>query len=361
MKKNRDAKKIKILSISILLLPAIVYAAKVDYTQREEVMEETLYALEAKAQPSLEEQYPAPENISQQEAKGNIAWFSGDKCIKLSLKGGYIAGNTAYDYDHHTSELEFPLHNYMAGADVSLGWRNLAFNAECWMPVEENAGWRMKDKDWDTRGNMYSYTQSKAEMDALIWDANLEYDFYKGSIARNSIIEFFLPESNEIKIGTLLGYRYERFDYDMYGAYYDTDTLTGHQGQTLFSGQKVLSYKIKFYLPYVGLATEVSGKNYGFGVNAKYSVYPAAKDLDNHLLRGLTFYGDYDKHREAFLGNIYAFWKIAKDWKLSLGLDATMIRIDGRTWDETHNPAWDQDQATDTRQWLAYSGIEYKF
>jgi outer membrane protease len=147
----------------------------------------------------------------------------------------------------------------------------------------------------------------------------------------------------------------------MYDLCYEVDLLYGHQGQTLYQGTKVLSYKIKYYLPYLGLAADISRKNWGLGMNIKYSFHPTAKDVDNHLLRGLTFFGDYDKHGEALMGNVNAFLKINKNCKLKMGLDATFIRIDGITWEDLRDPGWDKDQSTDARHWIFWSGVEYKF
>lgn len=349
-------KKLKVFCTLFLLFPTMVYA-QVDNALRNKVIEETLYAMETKTQLSTQVLSSANES----EARGYTQWFAfNDAYLVLGLRFGYLKGNTAYDFDHHTSELEFPMDNWMIGGNLSFGSKDLSFNTEIWTPVENYAGFNMKDKDWTTNGVLYSYTKSKAEMDAVIWDVNLRYDFYKKVIPKD-IEVLTLLASDEIKIGALLGYRYERFDYDMYDLYYDVDLLYGYQGQTLYQGRRVLTYKIKYYLPYLGLVTDVSRKNWGISMNIKYSIYPTVKDVDNHLLRGLTFYGDYDKHREAFMGSIFVFWKFNKDWKLKVGVDGASIRIDGRTWEESRDPAWDKDQSTDTKQWIFWSGIEYKF
>lgn len=277
--------------------------------------------------------------------------------VVTGLNVGYISGNTAYDFNHHTSELEFPMDNWMLGASLKaeLDKINLSVNTSLWLGIEKDAGADMKDKDWDvsgvlfTPGTLYSYTESNAELFPLIFDINGRYDFYrsKGSQSEN-------------RLGVLLGFTYEKFEYEMFDLRYITDLLFGQGGQTLYPGEKVLTYKIKYYLPYLGLAADIIRKKWGFGLSVKYSFIPRAEDKDQHLLRDLTFYADYDDG-EAWMGSIYSFWKFAQQWKLKLGLDATLIRIDGETWEAGGNPAWDVDQSTDARHFVGWAGVEYIF
>lgn len=325
-----------------LLIPTIIYAQD-NLDLRDKIIEETLLVKEVEAghlpKESGRQEYPS------------VGTGTGDKTyITLGVESGYIAGNTAYDFDHHTSELEFPLNNWMIGGNLNIGLKNLSLNAEFWTPLDNDAGFNMKDKDWPD-GTLHSYTKSKASMDAIIGDVNLRCDFYRSA-----------EPQRENRIGILLGYKYERFDYDLYDLYVEVDTDPPiYQGQTLYPGRKIGTYWIKYSLPYTGLAVDLGGKRWGISMNAKYSFYPTAKDIDNHLVRGLVFYGDYDKHGEAWMSGIHGFWRFAKKWKLKLGLDVTFVRIDGRTWDETHDPTWDAEQSTDMRQGILWSGIEYKF
>jgi outer membrane protease len=147
----------------------------------------------------------------------------------------------------------------------------------------------------------------------------------------------------------------------MYDLRYDTDLISGQQGQILNQGEKVLTYKIKYYLPYIGLGADVLRQNCGVSLNLKYAICPSAEDVDNHPLRGLTFYGDYNKDGNVFMGSMNVFWNLTKKWKFRVGADATLVRIDGKTWDETHDPIWDADQSIDTKQFIYWTGLEYKF
>ncbi len=340
--RNYRGRKLLILSLIFLLSPAFIYA-QTNSNLRDQVIEETLKVMEAgKTFPS--------EELPIEEKK---VYFT------TGLQIGYLKGNTAYDFAHHTSELEFPMDNGMMGGNFALGFADLSLNTEAWVPFEKDAGFKMKDRDW-IYGYLVSETTSRADMDAIIWDTNLRYDFYKEVLSRD-VDELALLAADEVKIGALLGYRYERFDYDLYDLYYDVDITGTYQGQTLYQGTKIGTYKIQYYLPYLGLVTDVRRQNWGIGIGFKYSFHATAKDVDNHLLRGLTFYGDYNKGGYAYMGSINAFYNFTKSWKLKIGTEVVIIRIDGRTWEESHDPDWDQDQSTDSKQFIFWSGIEYKF
>ncbi|MFQ5680723.1 MAG: omptin family outer membrane protease [Candidatus Omnitrophota bacterium] len=273
--------------------------------------------------------------------------------IKISFKIGYMTGDTTYDFDHHTSELMFPFDNWMAGAEIGIKSGKFSFALDGWGSLGDSVGDKMTDKDWG--GDvLISSTESQAKIDAVIWGASLRYDFYERSLNKNVDL-LTLRRADKIRLGALLGYRYERFDFDLFDLYYPV------LGITTNAGQKVGTYKIEYSLPYIGLAGDVSRKNYGLNANIKFAVFPTAKDVDNHLLRELTFYGDYDKPRRAWMYGASAFWKPDDRWKISLGLQGEFILIDGITWEEQRDPAWDKDQETDLQQLIVWTGLQYKF
>ena len=163
-------------------------------------------------------------------------------------------------------------------------------------------------------------------------------------------------KSDEFKLGFLTGYQHSMFDFDMYNLYYPDS------GVWLYNdGTKVLTYQITYDIPYIGLAASIANPVYGLNLSCKYSFWARAHDMDNHLLRGLTFYADYDKNGSACMVDINGFWQFARDWKLRLGAEGTFIRIDGETWEDQRNPGWDGFQATDARYWIFRTGLEYKF
>lgn len=304
----------------------------------------------------LSESYPGIKPKWQRKLREWLGLDEGDRVV-TGLRLGYLWGNTAYDFNHHTSELEFPMDNWMLGAELKaeVDKINFSLNTALWLGIEKDAGADMKDKDWDVDGGLFppgtlfSYTKSNTKLSPIIFDINGRYDFY-----RKEILE------SENRVGILLGFTYEKFAYEMFGLHYITDLLSGHQGETLYPNRKVLTYKIKYYLPYIGLASRIIRKEWGLGFSMKYSFLARADDKDQHLLRDLTFYGDYDDG-EAYMGSISYFWEFAQQWRLKLGVEATFIRIDGQTGEAGGDPSWDKDQSTDARIFLGWTGIEYTF
>ncbi|MCG8431540.1 MAG: omptin family outer membrane protease [Candidatus Omnitrophica bacterium] len=278
--------------------------------------------------------------------------------ISVDVRAGYLRGETAYDFNHQTSELTFPLDNWVMGTGVRVSWAPFSFNGVFYAPVEHDAG-DMKDRDWNA-GGLISETYSDAAVDAIILDGNLRYDFYRRTLA-DSYDDFALRADDEVRVGALLGYRYERYDYDMYEVYYQRDLIFGRTGQTLYSDTLVLTYKVEYFLPYLGLAGDVKRDNWGVGAEVKYSFYPTAYDVDNHLLRGLTFYGDYEGTGNVWMGSIHGFWDFCRAWRVKGGVDLMVARISGTTYEEQRDPAWNADQAVDMRHWLVWGAIEYTF
>jgi len=98
-------------------------------------------------------------------------------------------------------------------------------------------------------------------------------------------------------------------------------------------------------------------------MKAKYAFSPRARDYDNHDLRSLHFRGDYKKKPSVIMADFTLFWKFCKAWEASIGADATLIRMDGLTWEEDHQGEWDEDlpQSIDTQQFIYWLGLGYRF
>lgn len=274
--------------------------------------------------------------------------------LDLGFRTGYMFGQNTYEFDHHRSELEFPFRSYMGGGTISLGYKGLSINSEVWGTIvdDSSAGYHMKDKDW-LANELESDTKSNSSMNGVIWDANMRYDFlnyaFGGKKAEDN------SKTSKIKLGALIGYRYERFGWKAFGLYQTCGTDTGYSDQT------VIEYKVKYRLPYCGLAVDIENSKFGIKANGKYSFKPHAMDLDNHVLHQRTNLGDYKSNPNVFMGNFSAFWKFSKNWNVNIGADVTLIRINGRTWEENHDPDWDADQNIDTKQFIYWMGLGYRF
>lgn len=277
--------------------------------------------------------------------------------LDLGLRMGHMSGYNSFDLDHHVSELEYPFDVYLGGITASLGKKKLSLNLEFWHSLsnDPSRGWNMKDKDWDEDVDLESYTKSKAKMNAMIGDVNVRYNFSEHTFKKNSA-----EDSNKLnlKLGGLLGYRYQRYRYRMHGLYQIVDP---DPDDNLGEDILVLGYQVIYHLPYFGLVTEIGNDKFGISLSGKYGVGARADDIDQHILRGLTTRADYTKSPNVFMGNAGAYWKFFKDWQLNAGVDVTFIRIDGRLHEENYNPDWNLDQNIDSRQFIYWLGVSRRF
>ncbi|MDD2680368.1 MAG: omptin family outer membrane protease [Candidatus Omnitrophica bacterium] len=356
-----DRQKIALFFVLFLSLPLTTYA--IEGNLGSSVIGQGLYAANQaemlNKNLSSQKQTAGPEK----EATGLMGAIKGftksfkanDGYLDLGLRTGYIYGQNSFDWDHHTSELEFPFRAYLGGGIINLGYKDFSINSEFWGSLvdDPSAGWHMKDKDW-TSGKLISDTKSNSSMNAVIWDVNLRYNFFKYSFTRKAA-KGEDKKTDNIKVGVLLGYRYERFGYKAFGLYQTCGTEAG------YGDQQVLEYKVKYRLPYYGLAVDVGNDKFGILMNAKYAFNANAQDLDNHVLHSRTTYGKYEKDPNVFMGNAVMFWNFTKNWKASMGADVALIRIDGLSWAESHDPAYDGDQSIDTKQFIYWVGLGYRF
>ncbi len=354
--------KLKLFLFLFLFVPLPAYA--VDALLQNQAMDNSLYALETEGGNNdlSSQQQPVTTETKQESFMGKLSGFtqsfkSGSGYLEFGLRTGYIYGQNSYDFDHHTSELEFPFRAYLGGGNLSLGYKDLSINSQVWGSLldDPSAGWHTKDKDWNGSGGLDSDTKSYSDMNAVIWDANLRYNFFRYAFGQKKAYGENRNADN-IRLGLLLGYRYERFGYKDYGLYQTCDNTSSYG-----DGQEVSEYKVKYRMPYFGLAMDVSTEKFGILMNAKYAFKAHAKDYDNHLLRNLHFYGDYKGDPNVFMADLTMFWNFYKNWKVSLGADAALIRINGRTWEESHATNWDNDQNIDTKQFIYWVGLGYRF
>lgn len=280
----------------------------------------------------------------------NQSFKANDGYLDFGLRLGYINGYTAFDFNHHVSELEYPFRNIIGGGNISFGYKGFSLNVEMWGTLDNDAGWNLKDKDWDDQGQIESDTRSRADMNAIIMDGNMRYDFYRYFFDKNSNKES--QGVDNIRVGLLGGYRYQRFGYDGWG-------LIGSSEQD--ENDKVFTYKIKHYMPYCGLGLNVNKDKFGMNMSVKYALKPRAQDQDYHVLRGLIFHADYKDNPNVFIYNIVFFWKIIQNLQLNFGADVSLIRLDGKVWEEQGEDQWDKEQSSDTKQFIYWTGLSYKF
>ena len=222
------------------------------------------------------------------------------------------------------SELEFPLDVYMVSLGASVGFaEKLKLSASVKKNITDDAG-KMKDSDWGAwwlygygraeQGTLDIYSESDADLDALIVDVNLRYRLHRG---------FFVG----------LGYIHQNFDYEIsnvhqwypsYNYYFGVDSPHDRVNGT------VLKYEVTYSIPYIeivfiGKATDTFTVEMSLG----YSPIVNVEDEDQHLLRSKVNEGDCDG--TAILFSLEGRYDFFKNWFLTLGFDYVKIETDGKS------------------------------
>ncbi|RKY40391.1 MAG: hypothetical protein DRP76_02045 [Candidatus Omnitrophota bacterium] len=255
--------------------------------------------------------------------------------MEISIKTGYLDGKTHYQIQFDAgggstgkSKLEFPLGNWLYGAEFSIGRKPLFLDFEIYNEIWQTADKNMEDKDW-TDDLLWSHTKSDAEVKIDMWDASLKYRIWEGK-------DFWREWEGKNKKGWLDivgGYRYERFKYRVLGVRY----IVGGSGE-YYSGEEVLAYKVEYFLPYIGVegayTTKIENqkirflKNWGLGMSLAFSPYAKAKDRDDHILRNKLSHGDCEGWA-AYVG-LELFLETQKNWNLNLGVDYLSVDTEGK-------------------------------
>ena len=268
-----------------------------------------------------------------------LAYDRGYK-VNFTLGIGKLSGNTTYqiggtanisglgsqELHFPVSELEFPLDVYM----VSMGG-NIAF-AEKWkMSVDvgknitSDAG-KLKDSDWGVywlegmpgaeQDTLDIYSESDANLDALIININLQYRFY---------------ESPNWSFSAGLGYMGENFDYEVSNLdqWYPSSTYYfGYDlGHEYVSG-KVITYTVKYSIPYMEASVRCVKDKFRFEASLGYSPVVKVIDEDHHILRNKVCKGDCNGNATLFF--LEGDYEFRKFWLLTIRLSYVGIDTSGK-------------------------------
>ncbi len=254
----------------------------------------------------------------------------------LAIGIGALSGHTTYqiggtvstplgssEVHFPISELEFPLDVFMVSLEGSIGFaERWKVSAGVKKNITDDAG-KMKDSDWgvpfeDPPGSdswwwygpdsLDIYSESDADLDALILDINLRYMVHRG---------FFVG----------LGYIHQNFDYECsLIKQWSPSGLSGYDYTG--TGDVGLTYEVTYNIPYIeivfmGKATDTFTVEMSLG----YSPIVDVEDEDHHLLRSKVNKGDCDG--DAILLSLEGRYDLPKNWFLTLGVDYTKIDADG--------------------------------
>jgi outer membrane protease len=241
--------------------------------------------------------------------------------ITLGPEVRYVNGHSTYhiSFPGEQSELEFPLDNVMAGLKVIAGDKfkenpqqtKSQISLTLITVVDQDAG-IMKDSDWienDGHPGKDIYTESDAKLRGAVFEIRYAYHFRYNDMWT---------------IGPVIGYRYQKLDYDIYG-------YRGYRYSTPLYGEgKVLEYEVTYKIPYIGLTGEglIGNKHqFRFVWSFGYSNWTEVTDRDDHILRYKLSEGGCEG--EAYLVNVGLDWNFLPQWILGVGAEYVDIDATG--------------------------------
>jgi len=287
-----------------------------------------------------------------------IGKLSGDTTYQI---GGIVEtpGSPSLELHFPISQLEFPLDVYMASVEGSIAFR------EKWkvsVDVEKNitsyAG-KMKDSDWGVywlagmpgaeQNTLDIYSESDANLDALIMDINLRYRFY---------------ERPNWSFAAGLGYISENFGYEVSNLdqwYPSSEYYFGYELPHTYESGVVITYEARYSIPYIEIATElnIEGKLRIEG-SLGYSPIVNVTDEDNHILRDKVGKGDCNGN--AVLFSLKENYKFRERWLLIMQLNYMSIDTDGKQTQYSGGELFATiDQKIKSKQMLINFAVKYSF
>lgn len=299
--------------------------------------------------------------------------------FEIAFKSGYIYGDSTYQIDfpwgnnRGYSELKFPIGNWVMGGTATLGIHPWYVNFEGLTAISEQSSGDMRDRDWiNEMMFLFSTTDSDAELELMIFDANLEYDIWRGG----DFWEDSSFDNVEGRFSALAGFRYERLQYDIYRI------RTNDTGLELFPDTKVLDYEIRYAIPYLGVHSSYSATipdhdtnffdRVGLDLKVCFSPQVIATDQDDHLLRHKISEGKTTGF--GWLAGLNTFFNTKNNWSCVLGLDYLYIETDGHQdqyWygddpvtaitDDTGSRISNINLQITSHQLYWYGALKYKF
>ncbi len=255
----------------------------------------------------------ASSHASEFEIEAGVGMLKGDTTYRIGYPVYYVNFGAQEGY-FPISELEFPLDIYMGSVVTSIMF------AEKWkvsLGVKKeitNDPGDMKNSDWITENNpsrLNIFSTSNTELDALIWDINLKYNFY--------------TNSNWSFVGGI-GYLRENFDFQgRVKTQYSPSGLPGYY--FVGDGSVTIKYNIIYDIPYLKIGTKYdSKKKFYMEASLGFSPLVSVEDEDQHILRNKVNKGNLDGN--AVIVSLKGRYDLPKKWFITLEFDYMKIKTD---------------------------------
>ena len=248
----------------------------------------------------------------------------------INIGVGPMAGNTTYqiggtvrdpegvdEYWFPISELVFPMNVQQIAVDTTLSLgkqRRFQLSLGAAGNLTSDAG-TMEDSDWMTEANpnqLDVYSESDAELDAVMLGADILYKFMQEEI---------------MSIGAGIGFFYQQLDYECHDFVqsYPSSPWWGYD----YGWGLGIIYEITYHVPYVQLRADLSllKEKLQLGISLAVAPYLTAEDYDNHVLREIISYGDYDGI--GTMGSLECTFHFLKHWFVEARLEGRAFSADG--------------------------------
>lgn len=156
----------------------------------------------------------------------------------------------------------------------------ISVGAGGWTTLSNQNG-NMVDRDWVDASRPDTWTDESKHPNTRLNYAN-EFDLN---------IKGWLLNEPDYRLGVMAGYQESRYSFNATGGTYIYSEENGFRNDigALPKGEKLIGYKQRFKMPYIGLTGSYRHKNIQFGGAFKYSSWVHSSDNDEHYSRMTTF------------------------------------------------------------------------
>jgi plasminogen activator len=295
---------------------------------------------------------------------GALQFGGGEFSFALDASVGLVGGTAtelAFDYPlgnkYKVSELSWDLKGVaMAGIQGSAAYgRRLRLNVGFWSALGKGSG-TMVDRDWlYTDVATLFITPSDSNWTDESRHPNTSVD--KGTLLDLNVSVLAL-ESGPFSLSGILGYKRDTWGWSSRGGtfvytYNSFRDTTGDFEELFGKDVLVISYEQRFTIPYAGVEMAWTSPAVRVAAHLLASGLVSATDTDRHVLREVSYRGDFSKGTYLGLG-AGVTWDFAPRWAATLGLEYQSIsEITG----DVHMSGAEGDQTFSAGGGLAMSAV----